>query len=637
MVSNDGASAASTIAAIDIANYERFLQQDEAGTRALLKEHRVAAGPVRERHQGQLIRTDGDCQLLSFPDNVAALQFAIDVQNAMFERNIRLPVRERMLFRVGVHDYSADPSTEDDGLETGIAIAQQLMNLAGPGDIYISGLVHDQARHKAGVPIKQVDSSKTDTDRVYKLEMTYEELPPDPAEVRRAELIAKAPKFALIAVAVLAVIITGIVVGVQRPWVTKVEPAVQGRMAFALPEQPSLVVLPFVNFGGNEEQWFADGAADKLTGSLARNADLFVMSANSAANVTGKYTDETTGPAAVAEALGVRYVLQGRARPAGENLEIEVALVDALEGEHIWSESYERPLGDVFAVLGEIAQATARELGLTSAEGAAAIAALPNKGIEAFALFTRGQTLFRRYNKQDNAAARELFMKSTGLNPNDPDPLVHLAWTHLLDAGFAWSGDKKASLDEARALAAKASTLAPEDGAVTALQSVLQGADNDIGGAVKSAEAAVQAIPNGARQLALLGQHYGQAGKFDQCEASLRKAMRLNPDHPDHYLSILGDCTGMSERYDKALPAFEEYQRRLVERKSRQAWLGMMKLAWLHHKMGKTNEGFRYYLAGKAMKPDILEESHITPQPWNGEGIDATLQSLFLIGATGER
>ncbi len=113
----------------------------------------------------------------------------------------------------------------------------------------------------------------------------------------------------------------------------------------------------------------------------------------------------------------------------------------------------------------------------------------------------------------------------------------------------------------------------------------------------------------------------------------MRRAMRLNPYYPDHYLAVLGDCAGMAGHYQDALPVFEEYQRRLLERESPNAWRGMIKLAWLHQKMGKENEAFRYFLAGKAMKPDISDQAHLVAQPWKSHPAGTLAQALHLVGA----
>lgn len=622
----------SVIMAVDVADYDRFTEQDEAGTRARLKAHRMAASLLREKYRGEIVGAEGDTLLLVFPHAIAAVQYARDVQHLMFARNADARRSQRMYYRIGIHELERGV-LESDGAE----VATALMAVSDPGGICISGSVLDAARLKIFeqvVPVALPAGAAGMTGRAFNIELVYEEKGRQTGEDVVFELRLKAPRYALIAATFFTLVAASMLLVVQKPWRIETERASLERMAYALPERPSLVVLPFENADDNEEgRWLAEGFTEQVTRTLARESALFVIARNSAVGYAAGKGNGAVAPARAAEALGVRYVLRGSARRDGDNLQLDAVLVDTIEGYRMWSGSYDRPVSEFFAVRDKINQAVADELGLRLARenGAGALARSGN--IEAFSLFTRGQRLFRRYNKADNAAARALFKQATAADPNHRATREYLAWTDLLEARLGWRDGGDQPIGEAAIFAARALDSSPTDVAARNVQELLRDSRHNNKAAIDIVKKAVALAPNSAAQLALLGQQYRRADRYGECETVMRRAMRLDPYYPDQYLSVLGDCAGMSGHFQDALPAFEEYQRRLQEHKSPDAWQGMIKLAWLHQKMGKENEAFRFFLAGKAMKPDLSEQAHLAPRPFMPQSSSGLRGAVNLVGA----
>ena len=313
------------ILAADIAGYSRLMGEDEEGTLAALKAlRRQLIDPKIKEHRGRIVKTTGDGALVEFASVIDAVRCAVEVQREMAERNADVPAERRIEFRIGLNvgDIIID---EDDIYGDGVNVAARLEALAEPGGICVSRVVRDQVRDK--------------------LDFTF-----DDRGEQQVKNIARPVRVYLV-----------------RPGERGLAEIGAVPEASALPEKPSIAVLPFQNLSGDPEQeYFADGIVEDIITALSRNRSFFVISRNT----TFTYKGPAIDVAKVARELRVRYVLEGSVRRGGTRVRITAQLIDAASGRHLWADRYDRELADVFAVQDEIARTISSQLapGIIAAE-----------------------------------------------------------------------------------------------------------------------------------------------------------------------------------------------------------------------------------------------------------------------------
>jgi TolB-like protein/Tfp pilus assembly protein PilF len=360
---------------------------------------------------------------------------------------------------------------------------------------------------------------------------------------------------------VLFIVIAGALAWWQ-PWVQRVEPASLAEMAFPLPEKPSIAVLPFDNLSGDAEQdYLADGLSEEIITILSKVPNLFVIARNS----TFTYKGKAVSVKQVAEEQGVRYVLEGSVQRSGDRVRINAQLIDALQGYHLWAERYDREFEDIFALQDDITQKIMIALQVELTEGEEMRYLQTRTGsAEAFTYFQKGRFHFQRFNKEDNAIARQLLTKAAELSPDDPTFWVQAAWTDLFDARFGWSTDREASFRKAEEVAEKAYGLDPDDAKTNGLLGALSLSLGRHEEAIAYARRAVELVPGDASELATLGWILCYSGYPPETIPLLEKAMRLSPYYPPWFAATLGLAYMLTEDYEKAIAAHEH----LVERKS---------------------------------------------------------------------
>src|SRR5271166_2324532 len=296
------------ILAADVAGYSRLMGADEEGTlerlKALRREH---FDPKIADHHGRIVKTTGDGLLVEFASVVDAVRCAVEIRRGMAERNAEVPEVKRVEFRIGVNlgDIILD---EDDIFGDGVNIAARLEALAEPGGICLGGSAHEQVRDKLDLAFEDLGEQQvkniTRPVRVYRIRLG------------EAPTAAASPAAAL-----------------------------------ALPDKPSIAVLPFQNMSGDPEQeYFTDGMVEDVITELSRFRALSVIARNSTFTYKGKAVDVKQ----VGRELGVRYIVEGSIRKAGERVRVTAQLIDAATGNHLWAERYDRTLEDVFAVQEEV-------------------------------------------------------------------------------------------------------------------------------------------------------------------------------------------------------------------------------------------------------------------------------------------
>ena len=303
------------IVAADVAGYSRLMGLDEVGTARTLREHRAVTDALVAKHGGRLVKSTGDGVLLEFPSVVDAVECAVAVQAVMAQRNEGVPVDRRMLFRIGIN--LGDILIEgDDILGDGVNVAARLEGIAEPGGICISSSAYDQVRGK--VAVEFTDLGEQNLKNI--------------ARPMRAYAVVR-----------------------DGPWPsTKVTPQLRLRRRIL-----SIVVLPFANIGGDPEQeYFVDGVTESLTTDLSRITGAFVIARNTAFTFKGKAVDVKK----LGRELNVRYVLEGSVQRGGNRLRVNVQLIDAETGNHLWAERFDKPIADLFDMQDEIVSRLANTL-----------------------------------------------------------------------------------------------------------------------------------------------------------------------------------------------------------------------------------------------------------------------------------
>jgi TolB-like protein/class 3 adenylate cyclase/Tfp pilus assembly protein PilF len=545
------------ILAADMVGYSRLMEVDEVGTIARQKAHREhLIDPAIADHGGRIVKTTGDGMLIEFASVVDAIQCAARIQRAMAAREADEPEERRIQYRVGINlgDIVID---EDDILGDGVNVAARLEGLAEPGDICISGTAYDAA--KAGTEVGFEYLGEQQVKNISEPIRTYRVLLDAPAgtmPTRPARRLM--PAMAAAAMLLLAV------VGMAwwQPWVARVEAARPANMAFPLPKEPSIAVLPFDNLSGDKTQdYLADGLSENIISALSKAPGMFVIARNSSSTYKGRAVKVQK----VAEELGVRYVLEGGVQRSNDRIRVTAKLIDAVKGRQLWSERYDRKLTDLFAVQDDITLRIVAALEVRLAEGEQSRLRFGRgtHSIEAWASTTQGWALFRTLSKENNARAQQLLAKATRLDPSFGWAWTVLAATHWGDARNGWSASRAESFRKSIELANKSIALDADIPYTYSLLGLLHLLERDYEQAIARSENAVALDPSGADSKALLAVILTYAGRPREAATLLERAMRLNPRHPGWYLVTLGRAYRMSGRLDDAIEALKRAKQRI--------------------------------------------------------------------------
>jgi adenylate cyclase len=532
------------ILSADVAGYSRLMGEDEEATVRTVTVYRDVIAALVQQHRGRVVDSPGDNLLAEFASVLDAVQCAVAIQRELNARNTALPLPRRMQFRLGINLGDVIPDGERI-YGDGVNIAARLQGLAEAGGICLSGTVYDQVATKLPLTYKflgqQTVKNIARPVRAYRVQAASG--PSDLKGRLQNRLGARPrPRMAL-AVVGLLIILGGGVVGwrlfLHPSWPTAGAPA-QQTAALALPDRPSIAVLPFVNRSDDPgQEYFSDGMTEDLITDLARLTGLFVIARNSVFTYKGK----AVKPDQVSRELGVRYMLEGSVRKANDRVRITVQLVDATTGYHLWAARYDRDLQDIFAVQEDIARRITRALAVRLTPEEAEHMGQPyTDSVEAWEHFMRGAELYRHFTKKDNAQARELFEKAISLDPEFARAYATLAATHRQDWSFAWTQDPPASEALAYRLAQHAVDLSrrelePKPSLPYALQQwayvlLYRRRHHE---ASAAAEEAVQRNFNYADGYAVWAQVLIYRGQPLYAIDRMEIAKRLNPKYPAYY------------------------------------------------------------------------------------------------------
>jgi TolB-like protein len=407
------------ILAADVAGYSKLAAADEERTLARLRALRSdLIGPTIAQHHGRVVKRTGDGFLIEFRSVVDAVRCAIEVQNGMTDRNAGLPPEQRIEFRIGVHVGDVVEESDGDLMGDGINIAARLEGIAMPSSICLSEQAYWQVKSKLDLKVSDLGVTQlkniAEPMRIYSLEVGR------PAQV--AQPAASTP-----------------------------------------PPRLSIVVLPFANLSGDPEQeYFVDGVTESLTTDLSRISGAFVIARNSAFTYKRKHIDVKQ----IGRELNVRYVLEGSVQRGGNRMRMNVQLIDAESGTHLWAERFDKPLTDLLDMQDEIVARLARQLNteLATAEARRAErAALP----DSMDLYFQGQASAKKGSNPENMAqARRFYERALALDPNNIEALVGTAHIDFLSIADFLSDDRGLRAAAAEGALTKVLSLAPNHGTV---------------------------------------------------------------------------------------------------------------------------------------------------------------------------
>ena len=545
-----------TILSADVVGYSRLMAADEAGTHAQLKTHqKELIEPKAAEYDGRIVKLTGDGALMEFSSVVNAVRFAAEVQRTMVERNAAVPEDRQITYRIGIN--IGDIIVEaDDIYGDGVNLATRLQETAEPGGIFVARNVFNQVKGKVDLGFE--DLGEQELKNI-----------PTPVQIYRVSFDAGAAGVSTLpkrvgrkpggwaaAAAVAAIVLgAGVVTTWLRPWAPTEEPASVERMAFPLPDKPSIAVLPFDNLSGDTDQdYFVDALTENIITELSRFSGLFVIARNSVFTYKGK----PVKPQQVAEDLGVQYVLEGSMQRSGDRLRITVQLIDALTGNHTWAERYDRDVTDLFVVQDEVTQEIVSKLGGYKGELAEAATKRarrkPSVNLSAYESYLLGIQYKHRFTKEDNAHARDLLNKAIRLDPQFAQAYVGLAWTYYLEHLFGWNDAAAKPLEHAGGAARKALALDNSDAEAHRVMGEILILRREYEQARVEYLKALDLNPNNADILANWGFNMAALGIDAQAGIEvIKKAIRLNPHHPDWYDRVLGNAAYRARNYEAAI------------------------------------------------------------------------------------
>jgi adenylate cyclase len=589
----DGRPMERKLAAIlsaDVEGYSRLMGDDEVATVRTITQYREVIASAVARHSGRVVDAPGDNVLTEFSSVVDAVQCAVEIQRQLRSQNADLPLSRRMQFRIGIN--LGDVIVEGPRLYgDGVNIAARVESLAEGGGICLSGTAYDQVEGKLPFGYdflgEQTVKNIARPVRVYRLRLEPRPSlgPPLGKWTGDRRLVTRVVG----AVAILLLLVAG-------GWAGWRWHRAHQSPGLALPDKPSVAVLPFANLSQDPTQeYFSDGVTEDLITGLSKVSGLFVIARNSVFTYKGKAVKVGD----VGRDLGVRFVLEGSIQRAGDRVRITAQLVDATTGYHIWAERYDREVRDIFALQDEVTQKIVRTMAVKLTEGERGrMGRAPTGDPEAYDLVLRGHEAHKRTTREANVQSRRLFVKALDLDPEYARAYVGLGWSHLQSWQFLWSTDPE-SLERARELAERA----------IALDDTLAGAHLLLGQiylwrkehdrAIAQAERAVALAPNAADGYETLAEVLGWAGRAEESLRFIRQAMRLNPHYPFFYLWTLGHGYYLMRRTQDAVDALTRVVQQNPNFLAAHAYLAV-----LFTEMGREKEAREAWDKARQLSPE---------------------------------
>jgi TolB-like protein/class 3 adenylate cyclase/tetratricopeptide (TPR) repeat protein len=574
------------ILAADVVGYSRLVERDEAATLTALRKLRgEVIDPLLARHKGRIVKLMGDGIIAEFGSVVDAVACAVALQKQTAAAQSETPADRRIIFRIGVN--LGDMAVEgDDLLGDGVNVAARLEQLCDPGSILISGTAYDHLQGKLDLPLdfageQQVKNIARPV-RAYRVRLYGSGLP--------WRLRLRQHRRGIVRAA--AVLIALALVGGGVWWFRPVNSAAAST---------SIAVLPFDNLGGDEQTGrLADGITEDIITDLARFREIEVIARNS----VEVYKDNAVDIRQVGRDLNVRYVLEGSIQRQGDRFRITAQLIEAASGTHVWSDRWERPAADVFAVQTELSTHVSAKLaggtGIVLAAGEQAALRKRPTDLGAYDLYLLGSAAFRRETKESIDEAVRLLEQSVEI-----DPAFARGWTRLSLAYMAqsdWFDDNfQVEGEQLRLEAAqRAVRLDPQDAEAHSALAIMLALTGDFAQSEVEFETALNLNPNSADILTAYGQWASNFGKPEKGVELAERAIRLNPNLPVAANHAYRSVYFYAGRYEDAL--------RFHLRRPMQGIGDYVYGAMIYAELGRLDEARATVAKTLAIYPDVTIE-----------------------------
>ena len=571
------------ILAADIAGYSRLIGRDEEGTlRALRALRRELIDPAIAAHRGRVVKTTGDGMLVEFLSVLDALRVAAAVQGEMAGRNEDVAAERRIEFRIGIHQ--GDIVVEDgDIFGDGVNVAARLEGIADPGGICVSARVQEDAAGRLDLDFEDIGEPALKNIarpvRVYRvMAKSRRPDPPPQAGEGSAQLPGSGP---------------GTGGGRGRP---------------ALPDKPSIAVLPFQNMSGDPEQeYFADGMVEEIITALSRIRWLFVIARNSSFTYKGQAVDIKR----IGHELGVRYVLEGSVRKGGDRVRITAQLIEAETGTHLWADRFDGALEDVFDLQDRVASSVAGviEPALQAAETARAVAR-PTAEIGAYELYLRALAIYFPITRDRVLEAMGLLERAITMDPRYGPALSWAAVCHWQCITDGWAEAPEAARDKAIELARRAleATRNDDPGVLANASFILANFGEEIGAMIGLIDRALSLNPSFARGWNISALLRLYAGELDRAIEHAGTALRLSPrERVGTPLVVMGLAYFFKRQFDEAA---SRLQTAVQENPGSPATYRILTACYAH--MGLTDPARETLGRLRAITPAVLP----TVLPW---------------------
>lgn len=553
------------IFAADVVGYSRLIGSDEEGTLERFNAHRRdLIDPKIAEHSGRIVKTTGDGLLVEFASPVKAVRCAIEVQQGMADRNADVPRERRIEFRIGIN--LGDVIVEGGDIHgDGVNVAARLEGIAEPGTIYVSRAVRDFVFDKPEIAVE--------------------------------DLGEKALKNIAGPVRVFRIALPGL----SAPEAQPAPPPV--------PDKPSIAVLPFANMSSDvEQEFFSDGITEDLITDLSKVSGLFVIARNSSFAYKGRSVKVQD----IARDLGVRFVLEGSIRKAGNRVRITAQLIDAANGGHLWAERFDRDLTDIFSTQDEVVEKIVRALSVTlTKRDEERLNRRGTANVEAYENWLRAREALARGSRESILQARELHRRAIAIDPHFAAPHAGLSLAAISEYASGWSENPDQALDDAERWARRAIELdAQEPVSHMALGNVLLWR-RDHDGALAECSRMIEIDPNFAQGHAATAWVRMYAGQPAEALESFAAAMRLDPHYPAILLHFMAQA-------HFSLGDYETAAKRLIERIARNPGTdaSRMLLASCYGHLGRPDEARAAWAELLKVNPDFSLEQRARVLPY---------------------
>jgi adenylate cyclase len=561
------------ILAADVVGYSRLMGADEAGTLTALKRHRQAVfDPAVAAHNGRIVKLIGDGTIVEFGSVVDAVNCALSVQRSGDLTPDETPPQPKIVLRIGIN--LGDVIIEgDDIYGDGVNIAARLEPLAEPGGICVSSIVNESIGNRIDAHFQDGgDISVKNIDR--------------PIRVWKWQP-------------------TGTSISAAKPDAAK--PATNGATA-------SIAILPFTNMSGDPEQeYFSDGITEDIITDLSKIAGLTVIARNSSFTYKGRAVDVR----AVGRELGVRSVLEGSIRRAGNRVRITAQLIDATSGGHLWADRYDRDLTDIFEVQDDVTQRIVAALKVTlSPAEKAQRSDIGTSSIDAYDYSLRGREflLGNPKNRGTFEQAKASFLKAIELDPNFAQAYAGLGFAYMFDYQNRWSDDPDGSLPLAKRYAEEAIEKNPKEPLARAVAAVTATFNGDLDRAQSQIGLALSLNPNLAMAYNIAGSIRMYAGQPLEAIPVIERAMRLDPAANTQYLHFLGMANLLAGKYETAVALFKQ---RIALVPGTDFSRSALASALGH--LGEIDEAHRVWRELKEINPKYSFSEHLSRLPFKRE------------------